>query len=464
MPPEQPGGLPEATYLAIVAYILQSNGAVAGGQALTPQATSTIRSVAMQQAPPAAPAAAPAQAAGGRAGGAGGGEAAAAGRRRRRSVGSRSPATSRTTRRSPTRCCATPRRRLADDAPRTSRSSYSPLNQITRDNVDGAAARVGVADERGRRESADAARAQRHHLSRTTRGGIVQALDGRTGELIWEQRARRRTRCACAACRDLRGQAVRRDERRAPRGARRPHRQERRGTRAIARRYAAVRAGRSSSRARSSRAWAAASATSRRSASSAPTTPRPASSCGGSTPWPRHGEPGRRLPGASCRHVPRRRRDLDHRQLRSRSEHHLLGHRAGQAVDAGQPRHVGARQGALHELDAGARSPTPASSRGISSTRPARRSTSTKCSSACSWMSDGQKLRVHHRQGRHPVEARSQDRQVPRPQGDGLPERLGHDRSARPASRTIAATSSTPRSASGSTAARAPRAATTGRR
>ena len=30
MPPEQPGGLPEATYLAIAAYILQFNGAAVG--------------------------------------------------------------------------------------------------------------------------------------------------------------------------------------------------------------------------------------------------------------------------------------------------------------------------------------------------------------------------------------------------------------------------------------------------
>ena len=39
MPPEQPGGLPEATYLSIVAYILQSNGATPGTQALTTATT-----------------------------------------------------------------------------------------------------------------------------------------------------------------------------------------------------------------------------------------------------------------------------------------------------------------------------------------------------------------------------------------------------------------------------------------
>ena len=35
MPPEQPGGLPEATYLNIAAYILQTNGGIPGTQPLT---------------------------------------------------------------------------------------------------------------------------------------------------------------------------------------------------------------------------------------------------------------------------------------------------------------------------------------------------------------------------------------------------------------------------------------------
>ena len=42
-----------------------------------------------------------------------------------------------------------------------------------------------LGDERRRRERADADRAQRHHLPRNT-GNIIQALDGRTGDLIWE--------------------------------------------------------------------------------------------------------------------------------------------------------------------------------------------------------------------------------------------------------------------------------------
>ena len=50
---------------------------------------------------------------------------------------------------------------------------------------------------------------------------------------------------------------------------------------------------------------------------------------------------------------------------------------------------------------------------------------------------------VHRRQGRRAVEARSEDRQVPRPQGDGVPERLGELRPPDRASRATARTSST---------------------
>ena len=45
---------------------------------------------------------------------------------------------------------------------------------------------------------------------------------------------------------------------------------------------------------------------------------------------------------------------------------------------------------------------------------------------------------LHDRQGRHPVEARSQDRQVPRLQADRLPERVREDRSRERARRPIA--------------------------
>ena len=51
------------------------------------------------------------------------------------------------------------------------------------------------------------------------------------------------------------------------------------------------------------------------------------------------GEPGGDTWGDAAGSLSRRRRSLDHRQLRPRPESHLLGHDAGQAVDAGEPRH-----------------------------------------------------------------------------------------------------------------------------
>ena len=172
---------------------------------------------------------------------------------------------------------------------------------------------------------------------------------------------------------------------------------------------------------------------------------------------------GRRHVGRAVEHLPRRRRNVDHRQLRPRAEPDVLGHRAGQAVDAGQPRDVHAGQGALHQLHGGARRRHRQA--GLALPARARRSAGSR-----------HRLRaraggfrrpepgLHRRQGRHPVEAGSQDRPLPRAQGDAVPERLGkHRRPHRPAAST-ARTSSTPRWANGSTAAPARKADTTGRR
>jgi mono/diheme cytochrome c family protein len=72
MPPTRPGALSQEEYLGIAAFILQSNGATAGGQALTPSVDVAINSIARGGAPAVAAAAAPgrgappaAQAAGG---------------------------------------------------------------------------------------------------------------------------------------------------------------------------------------------------------------------------------------------------------------------------------------------------------------------------------------------------------------------------------------------------------------
>ena len=87
--------------------------------------------------------------------------------------------------------------------------------------------------------------------------------------------------------------------------------------------------------------------------------------------------------GQAAQPAARRRRYVDHRQLRSRSESDLLGRCAGETVDARQPGDGKYRQRPLYELDPGAESRRLESSRGITSTCQANRSISTKCSSAC---------------------------------------------------------------------------------
>jgi len=54
MPPTRPGGLSQEEYVSIAAFILQSNGAPSGNQALTPVIDVAINSVATGQAPAAA--------------------------------------------------------------------------------------------------------------------------------------------------------------------------------------------------------------------------------------------------------------------------------------------------------------------------------------------------------------------------------------------------------------------------
>ena len=168
-------------------------------------------------------------------------------------------------------------------------------------------------------------------------GGIVQALDGKTGDLIWEQRLGVEHRDARHGA--LRRQAVSRAERRASGGARRAHRRGGLGRR-DARRRAAAPAVRSSRNGKVIQGMGGC-------------TPYVEQKCfisaydaaTGKQLWrfntvAQDGEPGGDTWGSADRPVPRGRRDLDHRQLRSRSEPHVLGHGAGQAVDAGQPRHA----------------------------------------------------------------------------------------------------------------------------
>ena len=80
-------------------------------------------------------------------------------------------------------------------------SSYSPLNQVTRNNVqDLRLVWQWAMNEGGTNQPAPLVHDGIIYLNNT--GNILQALDGRTGDLIWESAtAARRRRIRCAAFR-----------------------------------------------------------------------------------------------------------------------------------------------------------------------------------------------------------------------------------------------------------------------
>ena len=176
------------------------------------------------------------------------------------------------------------------------------------------------------------------------------------------------------------------------------------------------------------------------------------------------GQPGGDTWAQPSADLPRRRRNLGRvGQLRSRSRARLLGRGAGEAVGAGQPPHVDLRQGALHELDdRGARRRRQA---GLALPARARRSArSRRGLRARARRRRRQEARVLRRQARHPVEARSR-----RPASSSATRKRSTRTSSigsirRPARSPIAPTSSKRRSTSGLPPARAPPAARTGTR
>ena len=178
MPPDRPGRLREQDYLDIVAYLLQANGAPAGDRALTAATVATIGAVASGETAP-APAI----------------TAAAQGRARR-------PDTR-------TAVAAVPggvtvagevqdytpvtdellREPDPDDWLMVRRNyeawSYSPLDAITRDNVGELELQWMWAMNEGGR-NAPSPIAHDGVLYFAGFGPVVQALDARTGDLIWE--------------------------------------------------------------------------------------------------------------------------------------------------------------------------------------------------------------------------------------------------------------------------------------
>ena len=196
MPTDRPGALPADTYVNIVAFIMQSNGRTAGTQALTATTSVPIGGTAAPAAAPqAAAAAAPAQggrgaaaAPAGRAAGAGAGGGGGRGQAQAPVVGltvsgevkNFAAVTDEMLRNPPPGDWLTIRRDHFA-------SNYSPLTQITRDNAqDLQLVWVSPMAEGGTNQPSPLARNGTIFLNNT--GGIIQALDGKTGDLIWEQR------------------------------------------------------------------------------------------------------------------------------------------------------------------------------------------------------------------------------------------------------------------------------------
>ena len=264
--------------------------------------------------------------------------------------------------------------------------SHSPLTQVNTGNVkDLQLVWTWAMNEGGANEPTPIVHNGVMFLANT--GNIVQALDARTGELIWENRIgpdisgglRRHSQP-----RPLPGQSVSRHHRRAPGRARRPHRQESLGNadRRYRRKATATPAAPLSSMAKSSRAWAAATAIRKLAASSAPTTPKPASRSGNSKPSPAKATPG----GDTWGKLPNLLRAGGDTWITGsydpELESDLLGRGAGEAVDARHPRHEW-RAALYTQFDPRSQSRHAENSPGTSSTSPANRSISTGLSSGC---------------------------------------------------------------------------------
>jgi alcohol dehydrogenase (cytochrome c) len=178
MPPSNPGSL-GAAYADIVAYILQANGARAGTVLLTPATSVPIRTIALAGAPPAQAAvqAAPPAPAGGR----GRGNAAPA--RRGVTVAGEvrnfTPVTDAMLRDPDPADWLMVRRNYQG-------WSHSPLNQITTDNVRNLKLAWVWAMNDGTNEPMPLVHNGTMYLVHP--GNVVQALDARTGDLIWEHR------------------------------------------------------------------------------------------------------------------------------------------------------------------------------------------------------------------------------------------------------------------------------------
>src|SRR5215831_11946693 len=185
MPPTRPGALSQEEYVNVAAFILQSNGAPAGAQALGATTDVALNTIATGQAPAAAPQAAAgrgaAPAAGQAAAGAGRGRGAAAvGITVEGEVKNFVPVTDAMLRNPDPNDWLMIRRDYHA-------SDYSPLNQINADNVKDLQLKwIWAMNEGGANQPAPIVHNGVVFLNNP--GNILQALDGKTGELIWENR------------------------------------------------------------------------------------------------------------------------------------------------------------------------------------------------------------------------------------------------------------------------------------
>ncbi len=192
MPPTRPGSLGEEPALNATAYILQRNGARAGQQALTPSLTTLISAVATGQAPREG---APAIARAGRGAGGGftvlgagsagpgrsGGGSAAHGVTSAGEVQNYVPVT-------PEMLKNPPPEDWLIFGRNYQRHSYSPLNQITRDNAKTLQLKWSWAmNDSGANQTTPIVHNGVIYLA--TPSNIVQAINAKTGDLIWETRA-----------------------------------------------------------------------------------------------------------------------------------------------------------------------------------------------------------------------------------------------------------------------------------
>ena len=191
MPPGNPGGLGEPTYLTIAAFILDSNGARAGDQALTAAAKVGIRSIATGQLR--AQAAAPGGRGAGR-GGRGGAPGEPLGGRALKRLRSRDPARGLTVTGEVKNYTPITDAMLRSPDPADwlmirhdyHANNYSTLNQVTTGNVKDLQLKWVWAMNEGTNQAAPLVHNGVMFINNP--GNIVQALNAATGELIWENR------------------------------------------------------------------------------------------------------------------------------------------------------------------------------------------------------------------------------------------------------------------------------------